>query len=231
LQKLLAQADLISNIFMAEKTTTTSRGGATTGGASRGRGGAGNTGSRGPRRANFERVKPEYDQKILDIRRVTRVVSGGRRMTFSVAMAIGDRKGMVGLGTGKAIDTSMAIAKAQKSAKKNMLKLKLTKTMSLPHDISAKFGSAEVMLMPNRGRGMIAGSVLRDLLLLGGVKDVTSKIHSGSKNKLNNARATMKAFATIGTKVLHHKIASDRAEKAAESAKLAAEALVATEAK
>ena len=167
------------------------------------RGGAGG-GSRGPRRPGFERAKPEYDQKILAIRRVTRVVSGGRRMTFSVAIAIGDRKGQVGLGTGKAIDTSMAITKAQKDAKKNMLKLKLSKSGSLPHDISAKFSSARVVLMPNRGRGMIAGSATRDLLLLAGVKDVTSKILSGSKNKLNNARATMKAFEQIATKVMKH---------------------------
>ena len=171
------------------------------GGASRGPGGA----PRGGRRPSFERAKPEYDQKILAIRRVTRVVSGGRRMTFSVALAIGDRKGMVGLGTGKAIDTSMAIAKAQKSAKKNMLKLRLTQTQSLPHDISAKFSSAQVMLMPNRGRGLISGSATRDMLLLAGVKDVTTKILSGSKNKLNNARATMKAFESIGKKVMHHK--------------------------
>ncbi len=207
---------------MAEKTQTTNTAasaprGRVPAGAGRGRMGGG-AGPRGPRRPNFERAKPEYDQKILDIRRVTRVVSGGRRMSFSVALAIGDRKGMVGLGTGKAIDTSLAIAKAQKDAKKHMLKLKLTKTQSLPHDISAKFGSAEVMLMPNRGRGMIAGSVLRDLLLLAGVKDVTSKIHSGSKNKLNNARATMKALAQVGSKVMHHKSASDRAEKVAEAA-------------
>lgn len=217
---------------MAENTQTTQntrstaprggagapRGGTRSGpgaGAGRGPGGGGFRG--GPRRGGFERAKPEYDQKILDIRRVTRVVSGGRRMTFSVALAIGDRKGMVGLGTGKAIDTALAIQKAQKNAKKNMLKLKLTKSSSLPHELSAKFGSARIMLMPNRGRGMIAGSAVRDMLLLAGVKDVSSKILSGSKNKLNNARATMKALEVIGTKVLHHKIAADRAEKAAEA--------------
>ena len=199
------------------KTNTTGgayRGGANRGGAqggSRGpaRGGFGSgprgAGKGGPRKGGtFERAKPEYDQKILAIRRVTRVVSGGRRMTFSVAMVIGDRKGLIGLGTGKAIDTSIAISKAQKSAKKNMLKLKLTKTMSLPHDISAKFGSSNLMLMPNRGRGLISGSAVRDMLLLAGVKDVTTKIFSGSKNKLNNARATMKAFEQIGTKVMKH---------------------------
>ncbi len=225
---------------MAETTNTTkpagssARGGASRGGSSYGgsRGGAGGAGARpggsrpGGRRPFTERAKPEYDQKILAIRRVTRVVSGGRRMTFSVALAIGDRKGMVGLGTGKAIDTSMAIQKAQKAAKKNMLKLKLTKTQSLPHDISAKFSSARVMLMPNRGRGLISGSATRDMLLLAGVKDVTTKILSGSKNKLNNARATMKAFEAIGTKVIHHKIASDRAEAAAATVKLAEESAV-----
>lgn len=174
-------------------------------GAGRGPRGAGaNRG--GGRRPNFERAKPEFDQKIIAIRRVTRVVSGGRRMSFSVAMVIGDRKGMIGLGTGKAIDTSLAIGKALKSAKKNMLKLKLTKTDSLPYDIEAKFSSAKIMLMPNRGKGMIAGSAIRDILLLAGVKDVTSKIRSGSKNKLNIARATMKSFEQIGTKVMRYKV-------------------------
>ena len=141
-------------------------------------------------------------------------------MTFSVALAIGDRKGMVGLGTGKAVDTSLAIQKAQKAAKKNMLKLKLTKTQSLPHEITAKYGSAMVMMMPNRGRGMISGSATRDMLLLAGIKDVTTKIFSGSKNKLNNARATMKALETIGTKVLRH--ATPEEKKAALEAATAA---------
>ncbi len=192
-------------------------------GGQRGGAGSGPRGSGprsgGPRRPGFERAKPEYDQKILAIRRVTRVVSGGRRMTFSVALAIGDRKGMVGLGTGKGVDTALAIGKAQKAAKKNMLKLKLTKTQSLPHDLTAKFGSAKVMLMPNRGKGIISGSATRDMLLLAGVKDVTTKILSGSKNKLNNARATMTAFAAIGSKVMHHKGESDRAAQAGASVK------------
>lgn len=180
------------------------------------RGAGGNRG--GGRRPNFERAKPEFDQKIIAIRRVTRVVSGGRRMSFSVAMVIGDRKGMIGLGTGKAIDTSLAIGKALKSAKKNMLKLKLTKTDSLPYDIETKLGSARLMLMPNRGKGMIAGSAIRDILLLAGVKDVTSKIRSGSKNKLNIARATMKAFEQIGTKVMRHKVDEKVALSRVESA-------------
>ena len=185
--------------------------GSSRGGFNSGPRGGGKGGNRkGP---GFERAKPEYEQKILAIRRVTRVVSGGRRMTFSVALAIGDRKGLVGLGTGKAADTSIAITKAQKAAKKNMLKLKLTKQQSLPHDISAKFGSSYLMLMPNRGRGLISGSAVRDMLLLAGIKDVTTKIFSGSKNKLNNARATMKAFEKIGTKVLRHAVTEDKLPK------------------
>ena len=117
----------------------------------------------GRRPASFDRPKPDFDQKIIDIRRVTRVVAGGRRFSFSVALVAGDRKGSVGLGLGKSGDTSLAITKALRNAKKNMIKLKLTKTMSIPHEISAKFSSSRVEMMPNHGRGLVAGSVLRDI--------------------------------------------------------------------
>jgi len=104
------------------------------------------------------------------------------------------------LGLGKAGDTSLAINKALRNAKKNMIKLKLTKTMSIPHEISAKFSSSYVMLMPNKGRGLVAGSVLRDIVKLAGVKDITGKILSSSKNKLNNAKAVISAFSQICSK-------------------------------
>ncbi len=162
-------------------------------------------GGRGPRP---ERVKPEFDQKILDIRRVTRVVSGGRRFSFSVAIAIGDKNGRVGLGTGKSSDTSLAIEKALKDAKKKMLTLKLTKEHSIAHDLSAKFASSKVFIMPNRGRGLIAGSSARVLLNLAGVKDVTAKFFSGSKNKLNNGKVTMKALESIAYKHGEERIAA-----------------------
>lgn len=155
------------------------------------------SGRRGP---SFNRVKPEFDQKILSIRRVTRVVAGGRRFSFSVALVAGDRKGSVGLGLGKAGDTALAINKALRNAKKNMIKLNLTKTMSIPHELSAKFSSSYVILRPNKGRGLVAGSVLRDIIKLSGVKDVTGKILSNSKNKLNNAKAVMVALSTIASK-------------------------------
>lgn len=157
-------------------------------------------GGRGGSRPSFERPKPEFDQKMLAVRRVTRVVAGGRRMSFAIALAIGDKKGSLGVGTGKATDTSLAINKAVRDAKKNLIKIRTTKTMSLPQRVEAKYGSAEIMIMPNRGKGLVAGSAIRDLLVLAGIKDVTSKVLTGSKNKLNIARATMIALASIAEK-------------------------------
>lgn len=146
-----------------------------------------------------DRVK-DVDQKILDIRRVTRVVAGGRRMSFAVSMIIGDKKGVVGLGTGKGNDTAVAIAKALKDAKKNAIKIKRTEKFSIPHDVSAKYNSSRVMIFPNHGKGLVVGAALRDIVTISGVKDVSGKVLSGSKNKLNTARACMKALSTIGTK-------------------------------
>lgn len=156
--------------------------------------------SSGRRGGSFGRVKPEFDQKILDIRRVTRVVAGGRRFSFSVALVAGDKKGSVGLGLGKAGDTALAINKALRNAKKNMIRLKLTKDMFIPHELSAKFSSSHVMLMPNKGRGLVAGSVVRDIVKLSGIRDITGKILSNSKNKLNNAKAVMSALSAISSK-------------------------------
>ncbi len=152
------------------------------------------------RSSSFGRPKPEFDQKILSIRRVTRVMAGGRRFSFSVALVAGDKKGSVGLGLGKAGDTSLAINKAIRNAKKNMVRLKLTKTMSIPHEISAKFSSSYVMLIPNKGRGLVVGTVVRDIAKLAGMKDITGKVLSSSKNKLNNAKAVMLALSQISSK-------------------------------
>lgn len=144
-----------------------------------------------------ERVKNEFSQKILNIRRVTRVVSGGRRFAFSVAIVIGDKNGSVGIGTGKSTDTSLAIEKATRDAKKSMIKVRLDKNMSIPTDINAKFSSSIVEMRPNRGKGVSAGSAVRDVIEMAGIRDVTTKILSRSKNKLNIARATIKALESI----------------------------------
>jgi small subunit ribosomal protein S5 len=150
--------------------------------------------------SSFARPKPEFDQKMVSIRRVTRVMAGGRRFSFSVALVAGDRKGNVGLGLGKANDTALAINKALRSAKKNMITLNLTKTMSLPNEVSAKFSSSYVQIMPNKGRGLVAGTVVRDILKLAGVRDVTAKIQGGTKNKLNNSKAVMVALSQVSSK-------------------------------
>jgi small subunit ribosomal protein S5 len=115
-------------------------------------------------------------------------------------MIIGDKKGSIGVGTGKSIDTSNAIQKALKNAKKNLVKLKLTKEHSLPYNVEAKYATSRLTMMPNKGKGIVAGSAARDILKLGGMKNVTAKFHSGSKNKLNNARATVVALSTFAVK-------------------------------
>lgn len=157
----------------------------------------GGVGRDGKPRKFAERPKPEFDQKILSIRRVTRVMAGGRRFSFSVSMLIGDRKGSVGIGLGKSSDTTLAISKAVASARKNMMKIKTTEDMSIAHDVKAKYKASAIFIMPNKGKGLVAGGAVRDILNLGGLKNVTGKIHSRSKNQLNNARATVKALATL----------------------------------
>jgi len=139
-------------------------------------------------------VKPEFDHKVIKIRRVTRVVAGGRRFSFSVALVSGNRKGSVGVGVGKSSDTALAIEKATRAAKKNMIALSLTKNMSIPHETDAKYVSSYVKIFPAPGKGLTAGSSVRDVLELAGIRDVGAKILSRSKNQLNNAEAAIKAL-------------------------------------
>lgn len=179
-------------------------------------------GQRGDSRDNrrggsrMERPKPEFDQKSIDVRRVARVVAGGRRFSFAVSMIIGDRKGRVGVGTGKAGDISLAMEKAVKDAKKHMITVRTTKSRSIPHDVKAKSSSAIVEIRPAKERGLVAGSAVRNVLELAGVTDVTAKIWSGSKNKLNIARATLKALSDLRVRKSSSKVeAAPAPEKAA----------------
>lgn len=175
------------------------RGGQRTRGAQRGAGGQRGQGPRGRRRGGGQRDerRSEFDQKIIGIRRVTRVMAGGRRFSFSVTMVIGDKKGRVGVGVGKATDTALAIEKASRNAKRNMLTLNLTDSGSIAHDVSAKYCASEVMIRPSAGRGLVAGSATRTVLEFAGVTDVISKILSRSKSPINNARATIKALEQL----------------------------------
>jgi len=148
------------------------------------------------------RVKPEFDHKLISIRRVTRVVAGGRRFTFSATVVIGNRKGKVGVGQGKSSDTPLAIEKAIRNAKKSLITVNLTKDSSIPHDTYAKFGAGRVLIMPAPGRGILAGSSVRSVLEMAGINSVNSKILSGSKNPVNNAKAAVKALAKLSGAVL-----------------------------
>lgn len=164
-----------------------------------GRGGDRRKNERRPSRRP-ERARQEFDNKIISVRRVTRVVAGGRRFSFSISMVIGDKKGRVGVGIGKAADTPVAIDKATQNAKKNMITVRLNKKNSISHPVEAKYSSARVSIMPAPGKGVIAGSATRVVLELAGIKEVSSKIFSRSKNKLNIARATVKALETLKLK-------------------------------
>lgn len=150
---------------------------------------------RGPRRE--ERPRSEYDNKIIQIRRVARVMAGGRRFNFSVAIVIGNKMGKVGVGLGKAGDTQLAIEKATRNAKKHMITVPMNKRKMIAHDVDAKYAASRVMIMPAKGRGLVAGSSVRTVLELAGVHDVTAKIFSRSKNQLNNARAAVKALSDL----------------------------------
>jgi len=165
------------------------------GGASN-RGGSRGTGGPGGKRPHGK-FTSEFSQKIIDIRRVARVVAGGRRFSFSVVVVAGDKKGKVGVGIGKAGDTALAIEKAVTSAKKNMITIRRTKEGSIPHESAAKYSSARVVIMPAPGRGLVAGSSVRSVLDLAGVTNVTAKLRSGTKNKLNNAKAAILALSLL----------------------------------
>lgn len=142
------------------------------------------------------REKPEFDQKLLDLARVTRVVKGGRRFRFRATLVIGNRKGKVGVGVSKGSDVSDAIQKAYNDAQKNLIDIKLSGT-TIPHDVFKKLGSARVLLKPaSEGRGVIAGGAVRSVVDLAGIKDVVSK-SLGASNKLNVARATIEALRSL----------------------------------
>lgn len=161
----------------------------------RGGGGDRRPNRRGPRRD--ARVKPEFDQKIVSLRRVVRVMGGGRRFSFSVALVAGNRKGMVGVGQGKATDTPLAIEKAFRDARKNMITVNTTSNMSIPHDVEAKYAASVVKIMPAPGKGILAGSSVRTVIELAGLKDVGAKLLSRSKNSANNAYVAIKALQKL----------------------------------
>ena len=145
-------------------------------------------------RPNNSKPKSDLEDKVIEIRRVTKVVKGGRQFRFAATVVVGNRKGMVGLGTGKAKEMPDAVKKATQAASKNLIKVELIDNRTISHDIIVKEGACRVMLKPAKdGTGVKAGGPVRDVLELAGVKDVLSK-SLGSSTKINAARATLRAL-------------------------------------
>lgn len=175
-----------------------SRGGGQGGGRRDDRGGGG--GDRGGRRddrrggkSGFEQVKKEFEEVLLEVGRVTKVTSGGRQLRFRAAVVIGDRKGRVGFGLGKAQEVSIAVEKAVNSAKRHMITVPL-KEGTVPYQVATKFKSVKIMIHPAaQGTGIIAGGSARRILELAGCQDILSKRHGG-RNVITTAYATMAAL-------------------------------------
>ncbi|MFA6171053.1 MAG: 30S ribosomal protein S5 [Patescibacteria group bacterium] len=186
-------------------------GGARRGGF-RGGFGGGRPGGRpgGGRRGGRDEMKDEYDQKIIDIARVTRVMAGGKRMRFRACVAIGNKAGTVGIGVAKGADVSGAVTKAVNKAKKNLIKIKIVND-TIPHEVRVKVGAAKLMFKPAKtGRGVIAGGAVRAVIELAGIKNIVSKI-LGTNNKLNNVKCAIEGLRSL--KYAEPKAVPAKAEK------------------
>lgn len=148
----------------------------------------------------FEKPKSEYQQKILDVRRVARVMAGGRRFSFRVTVVIGNKKGKVGVGTAKGQDVTESVEKAVRQAKKNLIQVKIQDD-TIPHEVSHKFKSGKVLLKPaKKGVGIIAGGAVRAVCDLAGIKNISGKITGRSSNMINNSRAAIGALKSLRIK-------------------------------
>ena len=155
---------------------------------------------RGLRRDRRDRNEepPEFEEKLVAVNRVTKTVKGGRNMRFSALIVIGDKKGRVGIGMGKAVEIPEAIRKASEAAKKNLVTIS-TKGTSIPHETVGRFGTAKVVLLPApEGTGVIAGGPARAVLELCGVKDIRTKSY-GTNNPINTVKATLEGLKALRT--------------------------------
>lgn len=151
------------------------------------------TKSRG--KGKFKKEKPEFDQQIVDLSRVTRVTKGGKQLSFRACVVLGNRKGRVGYGIKKGKDVQIAVDKAVNKARKNMINVPIIKS-TVPHRVEAKYGAGKVMVKPAPiGSGIIAGSSVRVALELAGVPNVSTKILGRTNNKITNLKALFKALS------------------------------------
>lgn len=150
-------------------------------------------------RPNFpKKERSEFDDKLLDLRRVTRVTAGGKRFSFRATVVIGDRRGQVGVGVAKGKDVAQSIQKAKHLASKKLVKVFITEKGTIPHEVIAKYCAARVILKPvKEGHGLVAGGPVRIVCELAGIRNLSAKILGRTPNKLSNARATLEALKKI----------------------------------
>jgi len=155
----------------------------------------------------------EFESKLLDLSRVERMTAGGRRLRFRAVVVVGDKKGKIGVEAAMSTDVSQAIEKATKKAKRKLISVPIIGG-TIPHQTEAKYGAANIILRPQtEGRGLVAGGTIRIICLLSGIKNISAKNISRTSNKLNNAKATIKALKKLKVK----DIQSNKIEKHADS--------------
>lgn len=154
-----------------------------------------------PKRASFRREEKEFDERVLEVARVSRVVKGGRRIRFRALVAIGDRKGRVGVGIGKANEVSIAVQKATTKAKKKLVRVPIING-TIPHEIIAVHGAAKVLMRPaTSGSTIVAGGAVRNIVELAGITDILAKI-LGSKSLINNALAVVSGLSKFNPRIV-----------------------------
>jgi small subunit ribosomal protein S5 len=151
-------------------------------------------------RSNANVNKSRFVERLIKINRVSKVTKGGKKLSFRAIVVIGDENGKVGVGVAKADDVVNAFKKAKADGHKNLIELPITKSLSIPHDVTGQFGACKVIMRPSiEGSGVIAGGAVRIVLEVAGVKNVIAK-QLGSNNLLNNARASICALENLTTK-------------------------------
>lgn len=161
-------------------------------------------------RSNYSKKEENgFDEKLLDLRRVTRVMAGGKRFSFRATVVIGNRQGKVGVGVAKGKDVAQAIQKAKRVAEKSLVTVSVIKG-TIPHEVRAKYCASEVILKPGKeGHGLVAGGPVRVVCDLAGIKNLSAKILGRTPNKLNNARATLEALKKMKIMVKKEELSKD----------------------